>query len=405
MTARIHTTTLSNGLALVGEVNPDNKSCAMGCFVKTGARDEQGPEAGISHFLEHMLFKGTPTRSALDLTYALGNLGAQANAYTSEEVTAYYAALTPEAFDPYHELLCDMLRPALTQEDFDTEKQVILEEIALYYDRPHYFLFEQAIPEYYGNHPAGHSVLGTTESVSAITRDMMSDYFSRRYVPEGMTFVATGRFDWDAFVKQTEARCGQWSGAAAARLLPPFHGNDVARTYTHPNTKQAHLLLLGTGASAQSEDRFPLALLSLVLGDTVGSKLYWELVETGLADSASADHDEKDGTGSFSVYVSTEPANLDKVAKIAKAVVSKPMDFTEADLERAKAKLIAKMVLGGELPLGRLMALGNSWVYRKDSPSLSVSIERVRSVSRGHIESAVKRVYGGQWAEFRLLPE
>jgi predicted Zn-dependent peptidase len=137
-------TQLKNGLTVIGESNPANVSSAIGFFVRTGARDETPAESGLSHFLEHMMFKGTPTRSAIDINMALGNLGAQANAFTSEENTVYYAAVIPERFSEMQELLSDMLRPALDPNEFDMEKKVILEEIALYQDRPHFFLFENA---------------------------------------------------------------------------------------------------------------------------------------------------------------------------------------------------------------------------------------------------------------------
>lgn len=160
---------LSNGLTLLGESNPANVSSAIGFFVKTGARDETAVESGLSHFLEHMLFKGTPTRSAIQINLELGNLGAQANAFTSEENTVYYAAVIPERFAEMQELLSDMLRPSLDPNEFAMEKKVILEEIALYQDRPHFYLFEQAFKDYFGSHPAGNSVLGTHASVSALT--------------------------------------------------------------------------------------------------------------------------------------------------------------------------------------------------------------------------------------------
>ena len=174
MPSRNFVETLSNGLTIVGEVNPNHKSCGLGYFVKTGARDETKEEAGISHFLEHMMFKGTAKRDALQVSFDLGNIGAQANAFTSEENTVYYSAIIPEYFEELHELLTDMLRPSLVQEEFDTEKKVILEEIALYQDRPHFYLYEHATAAFFGTHPLSQSVLGTTESVSALTNGQLS---------------------------------------------------------------------------------------------------------------------------------------------------------------------------------------------------------------------------------------
>jgi predicted Zn-dependent peptidase len=164
-------------------------------------------------------------------------------------------------------------------------------------------------------------------------------------------------------------------------------------------------VLLARGASAQDEERYALSILSNILGDSSGSKMYWELVDKGLADSASFDSDERDGTGCIMVYVSTSPSKLDEVVKVAKGIVGRPLDFSDADLERAKAKIVSRIVLDGELPMGRLMSLGLEWNYRKTTTPLSETIAKVRSVSRADIERALQRFPMNDWSEYRLLPE
>jgi predicted Zn-dependent peptidase len=159
------------------------------------------------------------------------------------------------------------------------------------------------------------------------------------------------------------------------------------------------------GASSQDHERYALSILATILGDSSGSKLYWELVDKGLADSASVDSDERDGTGCFMVYVSTSPDRLDDVVKKAKEIVSEPLEFSDADLERAKAKIVARIVLDGELPMGRLMALGMEWTYRKSTTPLSEIIKVVREVSREDIKRALSRFPLNEWSEYRLLPE
>ena len=404
-TASVRQHVLVNGLQLLGEANPQNKSAAIGFFVRTGARDETAPEAGISHFLEHMMFKGTKKRSALDITYHLGNIGAKANAYTSEENTVYYGAIVPEYFSDMQELLCDLLRPSLDQEEFDMEKKVILEEIALYKDRPQFYLFERALADYFGKHSAGQSVLGTTDSVSAISRDAMQDYFSRRYSPSNMTLVASGKFDWDKFVADAERYCADWPQFKATRELSRYPGNKIEKTYTKKNLTQSHILFMSEGCSAQDPERYALALLSVILGDSSGSKLYWKLIDSGLAESAGCDSDQKDNAGCFMAYASTASAKLDQVRQILLEVLSRPLDFDDADLERAKTKFCAKIVLSGEMPLGRLMALGTEWSYLKSIHSLQKLITQIKAVTRNDIEKALQRFTLKDWAEFRLLPE
>jgi predicted Zn-dependent peptidase len=397
-------TKLSNGLTIIGESNPSNVSTAIGFFVKTGARDETPNESGVSHFLEHMMFKGTTRRSALDINFALGSLGAQANAFTSEENTVYYAAVIPERFVEMQELLSDMLRPALDPHEFNTEKKVILEEIALYQDRPQFFLFENAFKDYFGEHPAGNSVLGSHESVSALTHEQMRDYFTRRYSPANVVLAATGNFSWDSFVADAERFCGSWRGETVSRTCSRYSRASKSRTFKKQNLNQAHAVLIAEGTSAQDSERYPMALLATMLGDSSGSRMYWELIDTGLAESAGVDSDERDGAGCFSAYVSTSPDRLEQVLEIAKGVLASPLEFTQQDLDRAKSKIIARIVLDGELPMGRLMALGLEWTYRKESTPLAVVIERIREVTRAEIEAALHRFTLSAWSEYLLLP-
>ena len=162
-------TTLDNGLEIIAEVNSNAFSLSLGYFVKTGSRDESLDIAGVSHFLEHMLFKGTPRRTSVDVNRQLDDLGSQSNAFTSEEQTVYYMSVLPENQFPALDLVTDMMRPSLRDDDFQTEKQVILEEIAMYDDQPPYGAMERAMEEFFGEHPLSTRVLGTKESVSTLT--------------------------------------------------------------------------------------------------------------------------------------------------------------------------------------------------------------------------------------------
>ena len=405
MANKVYKEILSNGLTILAESNPANVSAGIGFFVRTGARDETERESGVSHFLEHMMFKGTPTRSALDINLELGNLGAQANAFTSEENTVYYATVIPEKFKAMQELLSDMMRPALDPEEFSMEKKVILEEIALYRDRPHFYLFERAFKDYFGTHPAGNSVLGSDESISAVSRDEMKTYFDRRYSPSNMVLVASGKFSVDTFLRDAHDLCGKWENFQVSRDTSRHQGTSDHKEFRRKNLSHSHAVLIAGGPGAQDEERYALSLLSNILGDSSGSKMYWELIDKGLADSASIDSDERDGTGCMMVYVSTSPSKLDEVVRIARGIVSSPLDFSDADLERAKAKIVSRIVLDGELPMGRLMSLGMEWTYRKTSTPLSEIISRVRSVSRADIEKALAKYPMRDWSEYRLLPE
>src|SRR5436190_1602251 len=212
--------TLDNGLEIAAEISPDAYSSAYAFFVRTGARDETEAVSGVSHFLEHMVFKGSANRTAAEVNRDLDDLSASSNAYTSEEQTVYYATTLPEDQEQIVELLADMMRPVLRQDDFDTEKQVILEEIAKYDDQPPYGAHEKCMAAFFGEHPLGQSVLGTTASVGGLARDQMLAYFEQRYSPRNMTLVAAGNVDFDSLILQAQNYCGRWAMRDAPRVLP-----------------------------------------------------------------------------------------------------------------------------------------------------------------------------------------
>ena len=193
--------TLANGLNVVAEVDPSAHTAAIGFFVKTGARDEDPAVMGVSHFLEHMMFKGTDTRSAEQVDKDFDDIGADHNAYTSGEMTAFWAHALPEHLPRTEEILSDILRPALREKDFDDEKSVILEEIAMYEDQPFWVLFERVMEAYFRTHPMAHRVLGTRDTIESMQCRQMQTYFAQRYAPDNTVVAMAGGLDSD-FGKQ-----------------------------------------------------------------------------------------------------------------------------------------------------------------------------------------------------------
>src|SRR3954465_2114286 len=198
---QFHHTVLDNGLHVIAELNDQARSVASGFFVKAGSRDELAEVAGVSHFLEHMVFKGTPRRDALTVNRDFDRVGAKHNAQTSEEDTFYHVTCLPEYLPQAFDVLSDILRPNLTEEDFDTEKQVIIEEIRMYLDNPMSVAYEAAKTAHFGAHPLGNSILGTVASITAMTADQMRDYFARRYSPANIVLAFAGKADWDPLVE------------------------------------------------------------------------------------------------------------------------------------------------------------------------------------------------------------
>src|SRR5258706_2409630 len=204
MALTFHHHQLKNGLDIIAEENPDSHSIAIGLFVKTGARDEDPKLNGVSHFLEHMMFKGSEKYTWEDVNRIFDEIGARYNAFTSQEMTAYYANVLPEFTEQAGEHLCQLLPASIRVEDFTTEKKVILEEIAMYLDDPGHRLYERLMQVHFDKHPMGMSILGSPESIQKLHRDQMAEYFRGRYGPGNMVLSATGNLEFDEIVRLAE---------------------------------------------------------------------------------------------------------------------------------------------------------------------------------------------------------
>lgn len=398
-------TILANNLTVIGEQIPGAHSVGLAFFVKTGARDEVPAVSGVSHFLEHMLFKGSEKRSAEDINNDLGRIGAQANAYTTEENTVYYATVLPEYFSAAVELLSDMMRPVLAQSEFDVEKKVILEEIEMYQDRPTFVLFERAMREFFGKHPAGNSVLGTSESITALTRDQMHAYFDARYVPSNIVLAAAGKFEWDELVQLAEKYCGDWIDASNPRMIEGHAPEKKVIEIARPNLQRSHVFLCAAGPSATDELRYPITALCNMLGDSMGSRCYWELVDKGLADSAGIGADDMDGVGMLYGYASTNPAQLAYVTEILEKIMKSAADFSEQDLERAKTKLATRLVLQGEGSRRRLMAIGTDWIYRGQYTPLAEELDKIQRLKKSTLLDALDAFSFDPVTKLTLIPQ
>src|SRR5712692_6431487 len=239
-----HKQSLKNGLQIIGETNPSARSVALGFFVRTGSRDETSPVSGVTHFLEHMVFKGTPRRTALDVNRDFDRIGAHYNAFTSEENTVFYAAILPEYIPLAVDILADILRPSLRPDDFDMEKNVIIEEIGMYEDQPMWSAYDHAKRTYFADHPLGNTILGTPESIRALTRDQMHGYFERRYVAPNITVVVAGNFDWQLLVAEIEKHCAGWNAGPTGRHeVRETPGSGIFRVLTKAKVAQEYVIL------------------------------------------------------------------------------------------------------------------------------------------------------------------
>ncbi|QQE13383.1 insulinase family protein [Planctomycetota bacterium] len=398
MSIEFKKTTLDNGLTVIAEINPDAHTSSVGYLVNTGARDETPELMGVSHFLEHMVFKGTERRSADDVNREFDEMGANYNAYTSHEITFYFAHVLPEYLSQAIDLLGDIMRPSLRDDDFDMEKNVIIEEIGMYDDRPHWRLQDQLLEDYFGKHGLGYRVLGTPKTVGDMTSSQMRGYFVERYSPDNMIVAASGKLDFDQLVQDVENISGHWKPTGTKRTYKAPIFSLSKRTIDDPRSNRHYIGLMAPGPSAQDPDRYAAKVLADYLGDTEGSRIYWSLVDPGLADEADMAFLGYDRSGSFYAYASCDPQNGQEVESILLDVLSKAVDNIEStELERAKNKLATQATLQGERPLGRMQAIAAQWAYQGKYSSLKEELDEFMAIT----EDDVRRVFN----KYRFNPE
>lgn len=379
-----HTHALPSRLQIIGETIPSSRSVSIGFYVMTGSRDESPAEAGVSHFLEHMMFKGTPRRTALDVNRDFDRIGANYNAYTSEEVTAYYASLLPEYLPQAIDILADILRPSLRDDDFNTEKNVILEEIKMYDDQPGSMAWDNAKTIYYGTHGLGNSILGTNASVSALTRDQMHDYFRRRYAASNILVSVAGQFDWPAVCELIERASADWfTGTVGRTGLTSHTGPGGVHAVAKEGVAQEHVLCLARSVAAESPMRYTASTLSIAIGDDSGSRLHWELVDPGLVESASCGIDASQACGLIGASFSGDPESAAENLEIVRKVLAdvQANGITAEELNQAKNKIASRVVRASERPSGRMRAIAGAWLYNREYSDPDVELARYDAVS------------------------
>lgn len=396
---------LANGLDIIAEVNPDAHSAAAGFFVKTGARDETDQLEGVSHFLEHMMFKGTLDLSAEEINQGFDRIGARNNAYTTSELTAFHAHVLPEVLPDAIDLLGRMMRPALRDDDFTVEKGVILEEIAMYKDNPFFVIYEETMARHYGAHPLKHRVLGTHDTITALQRDQMAGYFHNRYSADNTTVALTGKLDFDLACAQIDALCADWQTTGATRdATPPPTG---AGTFTMHDERVASAYVLGVAPAPgyRDERRYAAGMLTEVLGATDNSRLHWALIETGLAEEAQAAYDKRDGTGEYFVFVAGDPARADlmwdTVLHEADTLVG---SLTEADLERLRGRTATAATLGAERPSDMMHRIGRQWSYLGEHFPIEAELARIEAVTLDDLRAVAEAYPIKPTTVGRLLP-
>jgi predicted Zn-dependent peptidase len=385
---------LENGLKVCADIDHEAFSQSLGYFVKTGARDEVAEMAGVSHFLEHMVFKGTHRRSAEDVNRELDELGSHSNAYTCEDQTVFYLSVLPEFQGHAIELLTDLMRPALRDDDFEKERHVILEEIAMYDDSPPYGSMERCMEAYFNDHPLSTRVLGTPHTVSQLDTDAMRRYHQERYAADNLILVGTGKIDFDALVAQAENLTRTWKPATFERQLTPPSPTSKQIELEYAPAVQQYTFELIPGVSRFDQRRFAWRLMATMLGDDSGSRTFWALLDPGLAESAGLFSQEYDDCGLIGRYLTCGPEETAENWELFDRVMHdcREAKFSEQELEIAKNKTLSSLILASERPSNRLFTVGTSVSQLNQYEPLDKVLSDYKNVTLAEVQQAIDEV-------------
>jgi predicted Zn-dependent peptidase len=378
-------TTLDGGARIITEPLPSVRSAAIGIWIGAGSRDEDDAHAGLSHFLEHLLFKGTQSYSALEIAEVFDAMGGELNASTARDYTVVYARVLDEHLQRALDVMTDMVfAPALA--DLETEREVVLEEIAMIEDTPPelvHDLFTQAV---FGDHPLGRPVLGSADVISSVTRRSIGAFHRARCRPDNVVVAAAGSVDHDALVGHVQGFAEQRAGARSGKPVsrPPFMAAPPpSLRFVRKETEQYHVCLGAPGIARSDRRRFTASILDGILGGSASSRLFQEIREKrGLAYAVYTFTSQYADTGQVGVYVGTREDNLgeclDVVAHELAAVAAG--DVREDEVERAKENLKGRIMLSLELTSNRMSRLGRSLVTDSELLSLDQILAEIEAV-------------------------
>jgi predicted Zn-dependent peptidase len=400
--AGVSRTVLPGGLRVITESLPTVRSAALGIWAGVGSRDEDRDHAGATHYLEHLLFKGTSRRSALEISAAMDAVGGELNAFTAKEYTCYYARVLDTDLPLAIDVLSDMVNSSLiAAKDVDAERGVILEEIAMNEDDPSDLVHEAFTAELFGDTPLGRPILGTVDSINSISRDRIFEHYRARYTPDSLVIAAAGNLDHERVVELVREAFGPVLGGDRQPAAPRLGGSSAkdatgtgVRLISRP-IEQANLVLGCAGLARSDDRRFALGVLNSALGGGMSSRLFQEVREKrGLAYSVYSFSSQHAECGLWGIYAGCLPAKADDVLAICKEEIAKVISdgLTDEELDRGKGQLRGSIVLGLEDPSSRMSRLGKAeLVHPRLEPveEILASIEAVTGDDVRNVAAAV----------------
>jgi predicted Zn-dependent peptidase len=391
-------TTLDSGVRVVTEAMPSVRSVSLGFWIGTGSRYESRDEAGLSHLLEHLLFKGTAKYESLQIDQIFDGMGAELNAGTGKETTSVYARVIDEHLPDAFDVMADMVfRPALR--DIDSEREVILEEIAMYEDDPQEKVFDMLGEAVFGDDPLGRAIIGRASVISGTPPDQIASFHHTRYQPGNVVIAASGAVDHDRLVELAQQATGAPGNAASAadlRRRPPRLPAEAGRRFERKDTEQYHVCLGGVGLSRHDGRRFALRVLDTILGGTSSSRLFQEVRERrGLAYSVYSFTSAFQDTGQVGLYVGTRADNLVQAMSVVGTELSRFRSdpATPDELSRAKENLKGRVVLALESTGARMNRLGSETLAGERLLGIDEVVEHIDAVTRDDLVALAEELW------------
>ncbi len=401
-----HKSLLSNGIRVVSEAIPYVKSITLGIWIGTGSRFEQNYNHGISHFIEHMVFKGTANRSAKDIAEAVDGVGGEINAFTTKEHTCYYIKILDTHLKLALDILSDMLLfSKFDEEEINREREVVLEEIHMYEDTPDELIDDLHQNNVWAGHALGHNILGSIPSIENFNKKLLTDYYQNSYTPDNIVIAAAGNLTHENLEELTEYYFGKMNGIkrqavpTAPILIPAY-------TIQPKAIEQVHLCLGTSSVSQSSPDIYSLHILNNILGGSISSYLFQSIrEEKGLAYSIYSYQTNYSDTGLFTIYAGTRPSNVSQVIELMLENISllKIQGISAGELAKAKEQLKGSLFLGLESSNSRMSRLGKMEITLGKYITLDEVVAKIDRVSLEEIQKITQRLFNSESLCFTAL--
>jgi len=388
---------LDNGLTIIGEEIPYLKSIALGLWVNAGSRIENEQNSGVSHFIEHMLFKGTKNRTSKELASEIDNLGGQINAFTSKECTCYYVKLLDSHIDIGIDVISDMILNSLFDEsDIDKERAVILEELKMYEDSPEDLAYDLLTEGIYKNDSLGMNIVGTVDSLQNLNKEALLDYFEKYYVPNNSVISISGNFKFEEIVKKIEDKFKDWKSKEVNIDIKPAEFNSCYIS-KNKDTEQVNLAMSLEAIPLENYDEvYALAIINTVFGGSISSKLFQKIrEEKGLVYSIYSSQSLYRKCGEFGIYASMSNENLEEVYNSILEEIKdiKENYLTDKEIKETKEQLKGSFMLGLEGTSSRMMSIGKAMLLNKKVKTTEEILKAIDDVDKETINRVIDKIF------------